>query len=199
MFVQLVTHGAGHHGVQGVVGVGTHSFSATLAGATGRTENCRPSQCPSADLGCPSVGLHLQTGVWPLSPRFPYLKILRARDHAVTILSMEGTGRKVVYVLPTPRVLVTHHYSAHSQRGDWWRAGRRWRWRPYSSISHVGTGSCTPECPIGRPRGCWAAGTVSSCTAPSGGCSAASRHSPASPVLQRRQCPATCKKRRPMQ
>lgn len=187
-----------------VDGVETHGFSAALAGATGRRENRSPSKRPSADLGRPSRGPHLHAGVWPLSTQSPphqkpNLKISRAPKGAGTIHSIQGTGRKVVAssVPPSPGVPLTHRCSAHSQRGGRCRAGSRWQWRPYSSTSRVGTGSCTPERPAGRLRGCWGAGTVSFCTAPSGGCSAASRRSPVSPVPRRRRCPTTCKTRRP--
>lgn len=72
MFVQLLTHGAGRHGVRGVDGMGTRSFSATFGrGRAGNKENCSPSGSPSVDLGRPSLGPHLHSGVWPLLPQFP--------------------------------------------------------------------------------------------------------------------------------
>lgn len=77
MFVQLVTHGAGRHGVLGVDGMGTQSFSATLAGATERKENRSPTKSPSAD---PDVPLPRATpahwGLAFVTPVFPAPTVL---------------------------------------------------------------------------------------------------------------------------
>lgn len=149
----------GATGSEGSTGWGLIVFLQLRQGPREGQRTAAPLSGTLSFWGVPLYGCTCMLGSGPCRPSFPISRSW-APDSAVTMHSMEGTGRKVAafYVPPTPRVPVTHRYLAHSQRGDWWRARRRWRWqwwwRPCSSTSRVGTGSCTPECPAGRPRGC---------------------------------------------
>lgn len=168
MFLQLVPQVGGRYGPEGSAGFGVRVFPPLQPGPAGRRKNYG-SESQAPDLGshplqdrtCPRG---LAPSARPRKGRFGGRRELRDHPSTADFIWQESEE-----LSPCPAPVPgpgTHRCSARSRRGGWRPRARRRRGSP---SARAGTGSCTPGCPGARPRGCWAAGRASSCTAPSGG------------------------------